>query len=50
MKFKLDFNLDRNPTLAQIRSLPTAGRYGVIALAILAAYFDNYFVMDRNGA
>ena len=39
MKFKLDFNLDRNPTLAQIRSLPTAGRYGVIALAILAAYF-----------
>ena len=39
MKFKLDFNLDRNPTLAQIRSLPTAGRYGVIALAILVAYF-----------
>ena len=39
MKFKLDFNLDRNPTLAQIRSLPTAGRYGVIALAIVAAYF-----------
>ena len=39
MKFKLDFNLDRNPTLAQIRSLPTASRYGLIALTILAAYF-----------
>ena len=39
MKFKLDFNLDRNPTLAQIRSLPPAGRYVVIALALLAAYF-----------
>ena len=39
MKFKIDFNLDRNPTLARIRSLPPVGRYGVIALAILAAYF-----------
>ncbi len=39
MKFKLDFNLDRNPTLAQIRSLPSSGRYGLIALAILASYF-----------
>ncbi len=38
MNLKLDFNLDRNPTLARIRSLPTAGRYGVIAVAILAAY------------
>lgn len=39
MKFKLDFNLDRNPALAQIRSLPSTGRYGMIALAILASYF-----------
>ncbi len=39
MKFKLDFNLDRNPALAQIRSLPSSGRYGLIALAILASYF-----------
>ena len=39
MKFKLDFNLDRNPTLAQIKSLPPTGRYVVIALALLAAYF-----------
>lgn len=38
MNFKLDFNLDRNPTLARIRSLPPAGRYGVIAVGILAAY------------
>ena len=38
MNFKLDFNLDRNPTLARIRSLPPVGRYGVIAVGILAAY------------
>ncbi|MSR33674.1 MAG: hypothetical protein EXS12_02565 [Phycisphaerales bacterium] len=38
MNFKLDFNLDRNPTLARIRSLPTASRYGLIAVGILAAY------------
>ncbi len=37
MNFKLDFNLDRNPTLARIRSLPPVGRYGVIAVGILAA-------------
>ncbi|MCE9619392.1 MAG: hypothetical protein K8R92_05750 [Planctomycetes bacterium] len=39
MNLKLDFNLDRNPTLAQIRSLPPAGRWGVLLLALVVAYF-----------
>jgi len=38
MNLKLDFNLDRNPTLARIRSLPPVARYAVIAAGILAAY------------
>ncbi len=38
MKLKLDFNLDRNPTLSKIRSLSPAGRYGVMALVMLVAY------------
>jgi hypothetical protein len=54
MKFKLDFDLERNPTIAHIRALPPAGRYGVIALALLVAYFaiDSWswsWARDWNG-
>lgn len=38
MKFKLDLDLDRNPTLARIRSLKPTARYGLMGVGILFAY------------
>lgn len=38
MRWRIDFDLDRNPTLARFRSLPPAGKIGVAALAVLLAW------------
>lgn len=38
MQWKLDFDLDRNPTLARFRSLPRGGKIGVIAVTVLLAW------------
>lgn len=37
-RWRIDFDLDRNPTLARIRALPKAGQLGVLAAALLMAW------------
>lgn len=38
MNWKIDFDLDRNPTLGRFRSLPPAGKVAVAAAAVLMAW------------
>ena len=38
MQWKIDFDLDRNPTLARFRSLPRGGKIGVVAVTLLLAW------------
>jgi hypothetical protein len=37
-RWRLDFDLDRNPTLARVRSLPPAGKVAVAAIALLLTW------------
>lgn len=37
-RWRIDFDLDRNPTLARIRALPKAGQWGVAVAAVLLVW------------